>query len=390
MQRVDFRTASVGLQSILLLLLSIPAPLGWSQHTSPAEASRQNANQAPKSAPSVPETSKEDWSSLSLEGSNLHASSPILGEKDNYPDFTRELLQVQWRSGDPIDLYIILPKGVKNPPVIFYLYSYPSDTNTFLDQDFCKLVTRNGFAAIGFVSALTGHRYHDRPMREWFISELQESLASSVHDVQMILNYLATRGDLDTDHVGMFGEGSGATIAILTASVEPRLKVLDLLDPWGDWPDWLAKSPLIPKAERGDYLKPEFLKRVEPLDPIKWLPQLQSRAMRLQEASYEKVTPGTAKKRIENAMPATAQIVRYRDSQALEDTASEGKFFDWIKEQIRLAVADKSTVRPSVSKCSTWIRNWENPTYCLNGLNGQIRAFERWNFRVRAVPLGQH
>ena len=348
MQWFDSRTSNLVSLSIFLLSLSISAPLGWSQHISPGEASKQNADQATKNQSSVSETSREDWSSLSLKGSNLHASPPLLGEKDDYPDFTRELLQVQWRSGDPIDLYVILPKGVKNPPVILYLYSYPSDTDTFLDQNFCKLVTRNGFAAIGFVSALTGHRYHDRPMREWFISELQESLTSSVHDVQMILNYLATRGDLDTDHVGMFGEGSGATIAILTAAVEPRLKVLDLLDPWGDWPDWLAKSPLIPKAERSDYLKPEFLKRVEPLDPIKWLPQLQSRALRLQEASYEKVTPDTAKKRIENAMPATAQIVRYRDSQALEDTASEGKFFDWIKEQVRLAVADKSTVRPAM------------------------------------------
>ena len=159
-------------------------------------------------------------------------------------------------------------------------------------------------------------------MREWFISELRESLVSSVHDVQMILNYLATRGDLDMDHVGMFGEGSGATIAILAAAVEPRLKVLDLLDPWGDWPDWLSKSSLIPKEERADFLKPEFLKQVELLEPIKWLPQLQSRTLRLQDALYDKVTPSTAKKRIESAMPASAQIVRYKDSQALGNVAS--------------------------------------------------------------------
>jgi len=362
MHRFDFRTASVDFLVIVLLLLGISAPLGRSQPTSPGEGSRQNANQAPKSESSIPETSKEDWNSLSLKGSNLHASAPLLGEKDNYPDFTRELLQVQWRSGDPIDLYVILPKGVKNPPVILYLYSYPSDTDTFLDEDFCNLLTRNGFAAVGFVSALTGHRYHDRPMREWFISELQQSLTSSVHDVQMILNYLATRGDLDTDHVGMFGEGSGATIAILTATVEPRLKVLDLLDPWGDWRDWLAKSPLIPKEERADYLNPEFLKGVEPLDPIKWLPQLHSQKIRLQEALYEKVTPGTAKKRIENAMPTTAQMVRYKDSHALDDTASENRFFDWIKEQVRLAIANESAVRPesaqSWSPCSKADRNF--------------------------------
>ena len=62
--------------------------------------------------------------------------------------------------------------------------------------------------------ALTGQRYHDRPMKEWFVSELRESLATSAHDVQMVLNYLASRGDVDMNRVGMFGDGSGASIAI--------------------------------------------------------------------------------------------------------------------------------------------------------------------------------
>jgi hypothetical protein len=341
MEMLKFRTSDAGLLGILLCLLSIAVPIGWSRQTISGEPPGQNANQAAGNGVAISGTTKEDRSSLSTNSSNLRASPPLLGEKDNYPDFTRELLQVQWRPEDPIDLYVILPKGVKNPPVILYLYSYPSDTDTFLDQGFCNLVTKNGIAAVGFVSALTGHRYHDRPMREWFISELQESLATSVHDVQMILDYLATRGDLDMENVGMFGEGSGATIAILTATVEPRLKVLDLFDPWGDWPDWMAKSSLIPKEERADYLRPEFLKRVQPLDPMERLPQLQSPVMRLQEPLYEKVTPASARKSIENAMPPKAQIVRYKNAKALEDAASKGGFFDWIKEQVRLTVARK-------------------------------------------------
>jgi hypothetical protein len=76
----------------------------------------------------------------------------------------------------------------------------------------------------------------------------------------------------------MFGQGSGGTIAILSASVDPRIKALDVLDPWGDWPDWLAKSPQVPDAERAAYLKPEFLAKVAPLDPVVWLPKLTDRA----------------------------------------------------------------------------------------------------------------
>ncbi len=173
----------------------------------------------------------EDWSSLALAPHALSPQRPLVGEKAQYPEFTRELIEVQWRENDPIYLYVIRPRGVEKPPVILYLYSYPYDTPRFMNKDFCERVTAEGFGAVGFVSALTGQRYHSRPMREWFVSELQEALVTSVHDVQMILNFLSDRGDFDMNRVGMLGEGSGATIAILAAAVDPRIRALDLVNP---------------------------------------------------------------------------------------------------------------------------------------------------------------
>ena len=128
-------------------------------------------------------------------------------------------------------------------------------------------------------------------MREWFISELQESLAASAHDVQMVLDYLATRNDLDMSRVGMFTQGSGASIGILTSAVDPRIKVLDALDPWGDWPTWMATSPFVPEEERAEYVKPEFLKKAAALEPIDWLPRVQAKKFRLQDATFELNTP---------------------------------------------------------------------------------------------------
>jgi dienelactone hydrolase len=179
---------------------------------------------------------REDWTSPALGSGQLKAVQPLAGFVDDHPRYTVELLQVQWRASDPIDLYVMKPKGVSKPPVILYLYGYPTDTDIFKNDDCDALVTRDGFAAVGFVSALTGHRYRNRPMKEWFLSELQESVATSAHDVQMVLNYLASRGDLDMNRVGMFAQGSGASIAILATAVDPRIKVLEALDPWGDWP----------------------------------------------------------------------------------------------------------------------------------------------------------
>jgi len=88
-------------------------------------------------------------------------------------------------------------------------------------------------------------------MREWFISELQESLAASAHDVQMVLDYLATRIDLEMSRVGMFTQGSGASIGILTSAVDPRIKVLDALDPWATGqPGWQPLPSCQRKSEQ--------------------------------------------------------------------------------------------------------------------------------------------
>jgi hypothetical protein len=278
--------------------------------------------------------SVEDWNALSLAGSELVPKKPILGEKGDFPQFTRELIQLKWRMGDAIDLYVIRPKGIAKPPVVLYLYSYPSETDRFRDNDYCARLTSKGFAAVGFVSALTGHRFVNRPMKEWFVSELQESLGSSVHDVQLILNYLSTRGDLETDKVGMFGTGSGGTIAILATAADPRIQTLDVLDPWGDWPDWMAGSDLIPEAERSNYLKADFLKKLEGLDPVGWLPQLKVEHLRIQSIADDGVTPKAARERIESAAPAIAKVQRYASTRQFYGASSGGRLFEWLKEQM--------------------------------------------------------
>jgi hypothetical protein len=281
------------------------------------------------------EKTKEDWTTPALNSSHLEAAPPLTGYMNKYPGYTVELVQLQWRSGDPLDLYVMKPTNVLKPPVILYLYSYPADTDRFKEAKFQRGATKDGFAAVGFVSALTGHRYHDRPMKEWFISELQESLATSAHDVQMVLSYLATRGDLDMNRVGMFALGSGATIGILSSAVDPRIRVLDTLNPWGDWPDWMAKSPFVPEEERGRYLTPEYLKKVASLDPVEWLPEIQARKFRLQYASFDATTPKASKEKLCAAAPTGADLVHYKTFADLNAVVLGNKELQWIEQQVR-------------------------------------------------------
>jgi hypothetical protein len=309
--------------------------------TEPAQPVAQSST--PASAPALAsapaaEVKKEDWTVLPLEKSGLAISSMkrmSLG-KYEFSEYTRELMRVEWRPGDPIDLYVIKPHGVEKPPVVLYLYDYRWDTDRFRDDRWCKQAVQGGVAAVGFVSALSGQRFHaPRPMKQWFVSQLQEALGTSTHDVQMILNYLSSRGDLDTTHVGMFGEGTGGAIAILAASVDSRIVTLDLLNPWGDWPDWLKESKQIPEEERATYLKPEFLERVSMLDPLTYLPRLKDRSLRILQVADDTVTPPSARDKIAAAVSSPEQLVRYSDSTAFIKAARGGSLSSWLPEHLR-------------------------------------------------------
>lgn len=283
---------------------------------------------------------KEDFATLSLEGSNLVPLAPIPGGHESNKDFIRELYQVQWRAQDPIELFVIRPVGVKNPPVVLYLFGFPSDTKRFLSADYCKHLVSNGAAAVGFVSANTGDRYH-RPMKEWFVSELQESLGTTVHDVQMILNLLEKRSDIDMSRVGMFGQGSGGAIAILAAAADPRIKALDLIGPWGDWPDFLSEAKGIAPEDKPKFLTPEFLKKVAPLEPTKYLPELKTQSIRIQLQKED--PPVKWATSIEKAAPANAEVHRFNSPEDLRDDSATGKLYAWIAAKLNAAPATKTT-----------------------------------------------
>jgi hypothetical protein len=279
----------------------------------------------------------EDWTSPSLTKSHLKPAQPLIGFVDEQSGYSVSLIRVQWRQGDPIDLWLMKPAGVKKPPVILYLYGYPSDTDIFKNPKWQEFATSGGFAAVGFVTALTGHRYHDIPWKKWFVSELQECLAVSAHDVQMTLDYLGSRGDLDMDRVGVVGQLSGASVAILASAVDPRIKVLDTFDPWGDWPNWMEKSPFVPTEERANYVKPEFLSKVASLEPLEWMPRVQSKKFRLLQRSFEDETPLVSKEKLQTAAPPGATVVFYKT--AAEFTEAAGirgeKSLDWIKRELK-------------------------------------------------------
>ncbi len=326
--------------------LDMPCAFAAGQQAKPEPAKSEPAKAAPVPSPLMvadPQADataganevRESLTDLRLAPGGLPSQPPFLVQRDENEQFTREFYRVQWRSGDPIDLYVILPAHVAKPPVTLFLYGFPSDTNRFQSDLFCEMVTKRGYAAVGFVSALTGHRFHDRGLTDWFVAELPSALVWTVHDVQMILNYLNTRTDLDASRIGMLGQGSGGSIAALAASVEPRLKRVELVDPWGDWPEWLAKSRLILADERPALTKESFVAQAAGVDPLKVLPGLQPDRLELIDVLYDRDTPEAAKMALEAALPKGAELKKYATREEFQAKALDGgELLSWIQPEM--------------------------------------------------------
>jgi hypothetical protein len=365
----------------LLVLLAIVSSFAWAGQQSPADAIKLGVRRdIDPHAEFV--NFREDWNTLTLANSNLQPQKPVLGENDDTPGkpFIRQRFQLYWRPGDPLDVYVIRPRGVKKPPVILYLYSYPQDINRFDDDAWASSVTAGRFAAVGFVSAMTGHRTEYRPLKESFVSEFQEALATSVHDVQMVLNYLAKRGDVDMDRVGMFGQGSGATISILASAADPRIKAVDALAPWADWPEWMAKTSIVPDDQRSTYSTPEFLARVAQLDPLIWLPKMKAQSFRMEDVRKDPAMPDASQEKMEAAAPEFAEINQFGDRTALFPMVQGGKIFTWLQGKLdpnaapAQALAKSERVHFYPPKAQAEVHTIGNPLPMSAGSNSPSKA----------------
>jgi acetyl esterase/lipase len=316
----------------MVVATSIPAPAQQDPAPSTKKAETQAGNI------NLP-VSIENWGITGDIKTGLEPLPPAVVQSDEQPEFVRDLLRLQWRANDPIDVWLIRPKVAgkipEKVPVILYLYSFNDNGERFHDNGWCQRVTTDGYAAVGFVGALTDYRFKSRALKQWFVSELAESLGSTTHDVQLILNYLAQRGDIDMSRVGMFGIGSGGTIAILAAQVDARITTLDVLDPWGDWTNWLKSSPLVPQEERAKYVSEKFLQSVSTLDPVVYLLALKTPNIRLQQTVNEPITPPAAKERISGAAPLGATVVKYQSAEDLLKSWKTAGLSGWIKQQLR-------------------------------------------------------
>ncbi len=129
--------------------------------------------------------------------------------------------------------------------------------------------------------------------------------------------------------------------------MDRRIKVLDIIDPWGDWPTWMATSPFVPEEERAEYVKTEFLKKAAALDPVEWLPKIQAKKFRLQDAVFELNPPKSAKEKLRAAVPPHATVLIYKTPEEFNTVVRGKKELDWIQHELR-SLPDTETASTSI------------------------------------------
>jgi hypothetical protein len=97
----------------------------------------------------------------------------------------------------------------------------------------------------------------------------------------------------------------------------------------------MATSPFVPEEERAEYVKPEFLKKAAALEPIDWLPRVQAKKFRLQDATFELNTPKAAKENLRSAVPPGATVVIYKTPEEFNALVRDKKGLEWIQRELR-------------------------------------------------------
>jgi len=92
-----------------------------------------------------------------------------------------------------------------------------------------------GFVALGMDCRYHGARatdenirkgYEQAIVRAWQGSGERPFLLDNVWDVQHVIDYACSRGDVDARRIGITGISSGGTISLLAAAIEPRIAAL--------------------------------------------------------------------------------------------------------------------------------------------------------------------
>ncbi len=163
----------------------------------------------------------------------LHATVEKL--PDMSADWTKEKITVDAAyGGERLPSYLFLPKHARPPFQIVVFFpsarvNFSTSSAQLGDMNFVDYVIESGRAVIYPIYRALYERHLAVPMVPG-PTLARETLIDWSKDIGRDIDYLGTRSDIDTAHLGYLGVSQGSAYGVILVAVEPRFKTAVLLD----------------------------------------------------------------------------------------------------------------------------------------------------------------
>jgi dienelactone hydrolase len=176
------------------------------------------------------ENPREDF--LKLIGQPLVPLAPQVEEMPNTNGLRQFHFSFASDASNRVPGILLEPKNFSGRrPVIIALHGTGGSTANMLAL--CRKLATNGFVAVAIDGRYHGERksgkghtdYDDAIVRAYYGSGEHPFYYDTVWDVTRLLDYLATRDDVDTNRIGLIGISKGGIETYLAAAADPRISV---------------------------------------------------------------------------------------------------------------------------------------------------------------------
>jgi cephalosporin-C deacetylase-like acetyl esterase len=214
-------------------------------------------------------------------------------------------------------------------PAILFVHWYeppnPTSNRTEFLEDAVEL------ARLGTVSLLMDTPWSEP---EWFPKRDGEKdydmSVAQVKEIRRAIDVLVQQPDIDRRRVACVGHDFGAMFGALAVAVDPRPTHFVFMAGTASFTDWYLFTP-----KREGEARAQFIAKLAPLDPVKFVGQIAPRPVLFQFATSDKFVSKEAAGKLANAA-AEPKTVKYYDAQHALNAEATRDRQQWLKGALLL------------------------------------------------------
>jgi cephalosporin-C deacetylase-like acetyl esterase len=219
-------------------------------------------------------------------------------------------------NGERVPGLLSVPRGSGKFPCIIFLHGYGGSKEDMLPAS--GLIAAEGYAILAIDAEYHGERMEEgKALYSPNLEESRNGIIQTIIDLRRAVDYLETRGEIDSSRIGYVGGSMGGILGGIFIGVEPRIKAAALLVAGGNMSLMIMESmhaaiPAIREylAESGiSYI--ELQELLDPVDPINFIANFSPRPVVFHLGKYDRVVPAEAGEQLYEAAGEPKQIYWY-------------------------------------------------------------------------------